>query len=77
MAVASLHFAACASAWLLQLCWLARMTLSDRLKALSPTKTPKLGRPQELTPKTEEAVVRCLEMCAEFNYPMKKRNLQA
>jgi len=56
---------------------LTRMTLSDRLHAFSPRKKPKLGRPQELTPKTEEAVVKCLEMCAEFNYPMKKRNVQA
>ncbi len=47
------------------------MSLSDRLRALS-SKTPKLGRLQELTLKTEEALVKCLEMCAEFNYPMKK-----
>jgi hypothetical protein len=31
---------------------------------------------KELTPVVEEALVKCLEMCAEFNYPMRKRDLQ-
>jgi hypothetical protein len=46
------------------------MTLSDRLKSAAPAKTPVLGRPQELSKATEEALVKCLEMCAKFNYPM-------
>ena len=53
-----------------------RMTLSDRLKTAAPAKTPVLGRPQELSKATEEALVKCLEMCAEFNYPMGKKKLQ-
>jgi hypothetical protein len=51
-----------------------RMTLSDRLKR--PGENPPLGRPQELSRDVEEALVQCLEMCAEFQYPLKKRDLQ-
>jgi hypothetical protein len=48
-----------------------RMTLSDRLKNYEdPTKLPAVGRPQELTRAEEEAIVKCLVMCAEFQYPM-------
>lgn len=50
-----------------------RMTLSDRLKR--PDVFPPLGRPQELGPAVEEALVQCLEMCAQFQYPLKKRDL--
>jgi hypothetical protein len=32
--------------------------------------------PQELPKVVEEALVRCLETCAEFNFPMRKKNLQ-
>jgi hypothetical protein len=52
-----------------------RMTLSDRLKKPVPDNKP-LGRPQELSPAAEEALIKCVEMCAEFNYPMRKRELQ-
>lgn len=41
-----------------------RMTLSDRLKR--PDQRPPLGRPQELSPAVEEALVQCLEICAQF-----------
>jgi hypothetical protein len=51
-----------------------RMTLSDRLKR--PGENPPLSRPQELSRDVEEALVQCLEMCAEFQYPLKKRDLQ-
>jgi len=51
-----------------------RMTLSDRLKR--PGENTPLGRPQELSRDVEEALVQCLEMCAEFQYPLKKRDLQ-
>jgi DDE superfamily endonuclease len=50
------------------------MTLYDRLQR--PDVVPLLGRPQQLSPAVEEALVTCLEMCAEFQYPMKKRQLQ-
>jgi transposase-like protein len=54
-----------------------RMTLSDRLKNYDdPTELPPVGRPQELTRAEEEAIVKCLVMCAEFQYPMSKRDLQ-
>jgi transposase-like protein len=54
-----------------------RMTLTDRLKKYSdPTKAPKVGRPQELSAEVEKAIVDCLCLCAEFKYPMRKRDLQ-
>jgi hypothetical protein len=53
-----------------------RMTLVDRLKLESPLATPKLGRPQVLSAGAEEGLVKCLEIAAEFNYPMSKRMLQ-
>ncbi|MBM3938750.1 MAG: hypothetical protein FJ333_08900 [Sphingomonadales bacterium] len=53
-----------------------RMTLSDRLKRREPTKDVKLGRPQELNEEVEQALVKCLVKCAEFNFPMRKRDLQ-
>jgi hypothetical protein len=53
-----------------------RMTLTDRLRKLDPDDQPTLGRPVELSAVVEEALVKCLEMCAEFNFPLKKRNLQ-
>ncbi len=31
---------------------------------------------QELSKEVEEALVKCLEMCADFNYPMMRRDLQ-
>ncbi len=51
-----------------------RMMLSDRLKR--PDFCPPLGRPQELSPVVEEALVQCVELCAEFQYPLNKRKLQ-
>jgi hypothetical protein len=42
------------------------MTLSDHLKRSDVF--PPLGRPQEQGPAVEEALVQCLEMCAQFQY---------
>jgi transposase len=53
-----------------------RMTLSDRIRKEEPSKEPRLGRPQELSAVVEEAIVNCLIKCAEFQYPMSKRDLQ-
>lgn len=53
-----------------------RMTLSDTLRRADPEKLPKLGRPVELSEEVERALVNCLIKCAEFNYPMRKRDLQ-
>ncbi len=52
------------------------MTLSDRMKKERPDERPALGRPQELDKTVEEALVKCLEICASFNYPMRKKDLQ-
>jgi hypothetical protein len=52
-----------------------RMTLSDRMKKERPDERPALGRPQELDKTVEEeALVKCLEICASFNYPMRKKD---
>jgi hypothetical protein len=53
-----------------------RTTLSDRLKKETPALAPALGRPVVLQREAEEALVKCLEMCAEYGYPMRKRDLQ-
>jgi hypothetical protein len=53
-----------------------RMTLSNRLRRTEPGKMPKMGRPAELRKEVEEALVKCLEICASFNYPMRKKDLQ-
>lgn len=54
-----------------------RTTLNDRLlKYPDPEKTPMVGRPQELSAKEEEDIVECLTMCAEFQYPMRKKDIQ-
>ena len=53
-----------------------RMTLNDRINKPDLAKTPKVRRPQQLSPVEEEAIVKCLCMCAEFQYPMRKRDLQ-
>ncbi len=53
-----------------------RMTLSDCLWRETPQKKPALGRPIELSPAVEATLVKCLKMCATFQYPMKKRDLQ-
>jgi len=54
------------------------MTLSDRLKAIragKPKQLPRIGRPGELDKEVEEAIVKCLVACAEFHYPMSRKNL--
>lgn len=53
-----------------------RMTLNDRMHRENPTARPQVGRPQEISPAVEEALVGCLTLCAEFQYPMRKRDLQ-
>jgi hypothetical protein len=53
-----------------------RMTLSDRLKKENPDKEPVLGRPQVIDKVVEEALVKCLEICGSYNYPMRKKDLQ-
>jgi hypothetical protein len=52
------------------------MTLSDRLKKENPDKEPALGRPQVIDKVVEEALVKCLEICGSYNYPMRKKDLQ-
>jgi hypothetical protein len=52
-----------------------RMTLSDRVKRPNPGPVP-LGRPQELSRAAEEAIVDCVELCGEFQYPLNKAKLQ-
>jgi len=54
-----------------------RTTLNDRLLSNTPGDVPKLGRPTELTAAAENAIVRCLRMCAQFQYPMRKSDLQS
>lgn len=53
-----------------------RMTLNDRMNRKSPEKEPRVGRPVELSVETEEAIVKCLVLCAEYQYPMKKRDVR-
>jgi len=53
-----------------------RTTLNDWLLG-NKTTAPKLGRPTELSVEAENALVKCLKMCASFQYPMRKSDLQA
>lgn len=53
-----------------------RMTLSDRMKVKSPRKRIPLGRRPELSKEVEEAIVGCLKMCADYQFPMRKRDVQ-
>jgi transposase-like protein len=53
-----------------------RMTLNDRVRSGQASKEPLIGRPQELSKAVEEAIVKCLCLCAEFQYPMRKCDLQ-
>jgi hypothetical protein len=53
-----------------------RMTLANRLSREEPVQQPDMGRPTELSAGIEEGLVVCLEKCAEFQYPMTKRQLQ-
>jgi transposase-like protein len=50
-----------------------RTTLTDRLGKME---VPTLGRPQELPKAAERAIVKCLIMCAEYQYPMNKKDVQ-
>lgn len=60
-----------------RVCQVKRTTLNDRLlKYNDPQNAPKVGRPQELAPAEEEELVQCLSLCAEFQYPMRKRDVQ-
>jgi hypothetical protein len=52
------------------------MKPSFRLQKITPAKNLKLGRPQQLSIQEEEALVKCLELCAKYKYPMRKRDLQ-
>jgi hypothetical protein len=52
-----------------------RMTLNDRMKTVKPVEDPKIGRPQEISKAAEKAIVDCLCLCAEFQYPMNKRDV--
>lgn len=53
-----------------------RQSIVDRTKREKPASQPKLGRPQELLKHVELALVKCLKMCADYNYPMRKCDLQ-
>ncbi len=53
------------------------MTLSDCLKHYDdPIELPQVGRPQELSKAEEEAIMNCLVLCGEFQYPMNKKDPQ-
>lgn len=54
-----------------------RTTLNDWLLSAAPNVVPQLGRPTEIPVETERALVKCLKMCAEYQYPMRKSDLQA
>jgi transposase-like protein len=53
-----------------------RMILNDRVRSGQASKEPLIGRPQVLRKTVEEAIVKCLCLCAEFQYPMRKCDLQ-
>jgi len=53
-----------------------RTTLNDRLLRDDPPALPALGRPVELSKEVERALVDCLKICGEFQYPMRKSDLQ-
>jgi len=53
-----------------------RATIQDRLHCHNPAKPPKLGRPNELPEAVEKTLVKFLKRCGEFQYPMRKRELQ-
>jgi len=52
------------------------MTLNDRLNRDHPREEPKVGRPVELHPDVEKAIVDCLILCAQYHYPMRRKELQ-
>jgi len=53
-----------------------RMTLNDRIHQDNPMELPKIGRPIELSKKMEKNVVDCLVLCGQYQYPMRRRDLQ-
>lgn len=53
-----------------------RMTLNDRMNRHSPVKLPPVGRPTELDADVEEAIVKCLVLCGEYQCPMKRIDVQ-
>jgi len=53
-----------------------RMTLNDRIHQDDPLELPKVGRPIELSTEVEKAVVDCLVLCGQYQYPMRRRDLQ-
>ncbi len=53
-----------------------RSTIQDRLLTKNPLGQPSLGRPVELPEEVEKALVKCLKMCGEFQYPMRPTDLQ-
>jgi hypothetical protein len=56
--------------------WVPRITLGDRLRNYkNPMEEPKVGRLKELLQEDEEAIVKCVTLYAEFQYPMTKKDL--
>lgn len=53
-----------------------RITLNDRMRRSSPVKAPTVGRPNELSEAEEEAIVKCLILCGEYQCPMKRIDVQ-
>lgn len=53
-----------------------RTTLQDRLHRMTPNSPVNVGRPQELPPAVEAAIVKALKLCGEFQHPMRKKDLQ-
>jgi len=53
-----------------------RMTLSNRLARANPRDQPNVGRLLELEKEVEAALVKALKMCADFQLPMRKSDVQ-
>ncbi|MBM3939120.1 MAG: hypothetical protein FJ333_10790 [Sphingomonadales bacterium] len=54
-----------------------RTTLNDRILANEPLLIPALGRPPEISKEVEASIVKCLKMCASYQYPMRKSDVQS
>ncbi len=50
-------------------------TLNDRVWAGDKGEIPAMGRPVEIPKAVEAALVKCLKMCGDLQYPMKKSDL--
>ncbi len=48
-----------------------RMILNDRVRSGQASEEPLIGQPQVLSKTVEEAIVKCLCLCAEFQYLMR------